>query len=107
MPCMCGDSQCPSCGAAQGTLDGPEECICGKPNADDEGEWVCPEAPGFCSVACQEKYQEEQRKQDEAEVAYTEAEARLIAAHNAKCPRCKDKRVYCYCETNPENVRSP
>ena len=21
MPCMCGDSQCPSCGLAQGTLD--------------------------------------------------------------------------------------
>lgn len=24
MPCMCGDSQCPSCGEAQGTLEPPE-----------------------------------------------------------------------------------
>jgi hypothetical protein len=28
MPCLCGDSQCPSCGLAQGTLEGPETDLC-------------------------------------------------------------------------------
>ena len=36
--------------------DGPEECTCGKANADEEGEWVCAAAPGFCSPECWEAY---------------------------------------------------
>lgn len=28
MPCMCGDTQCPSCGRAQGTYEEPDEAVC-------------------------------------------------------------------------------
>lgn len=37
--------------------DAPEECVCGKPNADpDTGQWSCDAAPGFCSVECRQSY---------------------------------------------------
>ncbi len=43
MPCLCGDTECPSCGTAQGTLE-PEDreglCGCGRPESLD---WhTCP-----------------------------------------------------------------
>lgn len=37
MPCMCGDSQCPSCGSAQDTLENKKEC----PFCDGSGCRVC------------------------------------------------------------------
>ena len=46
----------------------PEECICGKPNSEEDGSWLCEEAPGFCSVACQAK-----------QLAWYEAEAEAYA----------------------------
>lgn len=37
--------------------EGPESCpICGAQNSDDEGNWTCPEAPGFCSTAHEQQY---------------------------------------------------
>ena len=50
--------------------EGPENCVCGKPNADEEtGEWLCLEAPGYCSVPCRDADLAEQREQAKAEAA--------------------------------------
>lgn len=55
--------------------DMPEDCpVCGKPNWDEDTEEdICPEAPGFCSVECQAKYEKmcEEEAKAEAE-AYEE-----------------------------------
>ena len=67
MPCLCGDSQCPSCGVAQGTLDYPTEAEmdrayaaepkcerCGGPTSGDP---LCPD--------CQTRQRMEQEPFDE------------------------------------------
>lgn len=53
----------PGCSSVPGDEDDILECpSCGGPNADDDGNWVCEDAPGFCSVACSVRYQEEQEE---------------------------------------------
>jgi hypothetical protein len=46
----------------------PEDCpTCGKPNRDDNDEWICGEAEGFCSVDCRNDYMRMEAEQDAAE----------------------------------------
>lgn len=59
---------------------GPEECSCGNANADDEGEWVCAEAPGFCSTDCRDAYSLYVKQEAEAEAFELAEHARLVAA---------------------------
>ena len=86
----------------------PEECpVCGAENSKMESghgpQWVCDEAPGFCSVKCAEEYKAEQKRLDEAQAQEYFAEQKQIAEHNAKCPQCKGSEKYCFCPTNPDN----
>lgn len=37
----------------------PEKCYCGKPNCDEDGEWLCKDAEGFCSLECYKNYLED------------------------------------------------
>lgn len=63
MRCMCGG--CHDCLAAQGGYDIPEECpVCGKPNADEDGEPVYPQDSAFCSEHCANEYAADQRFHD-------------------------------------------
>lgn len=51
--------------------DGPEVCpVCDADNMNDEGDWACLEAKGFCSSACRAKYLERCEKDAEAEAQY-------------------------------------
>ena len=76
----------------------PEECpICGDPNADPEsGEPVFPEDSAFCSADCRDVHVKEQRAQDNAMAEGFEETDRLVAAHNAHCPKCIDSKKYCF-----------
>lgn len=61
-PCMCGDPYCPSCGAAQGTLERPQLCLLPRddrvhtdPQCEDECGWAHHEfedggPEGLCSA---------------------------------------------------------
>jgi hypothetical protein len=42
-----------------------EECVCGKPNATDDGEQIDPKHPGFCSKGCHDFYMAQQAKDAE------------------------------------------
>jgi hypothetical protein len=86
--------------------DAPESCpTCGAPNTNtDDGSWVCNLAPGFCSVKCATDYVKAERSRVNALVAGLNSTAKLIKAHNAKCPRgCKTSRKYCTHFENPDN----
>ena len=51
--------------------DGPEACpVCDADNMNDEGEWTCLDAKGFCSSACQAKYLSHTGADAEAEAQY-------------------------------------
>ena len=60
MTCLCGDSQCPSCGLAQGTL---EECACSRAYepVDENGEDVdmCQSCRENAAEAAYDRSQEE------------------------------------------------
>ena len=51
--------------------DGPEVCpVCDADNMNDEGDWKCLTAKGFCSTDCQATYMERMKKDVEAEAQY-------------------------------------
>jgi predicted nucleic acid-binding Zn ribbon protein len=92
-------SGCPSVSAERyfADQDMPEECpICGDPNADEtSGVPLFSEDPAFCSEACREVYVKEQKNHDALHVTDFDETDRLIAAHNAQCPKCTNSKKYC------------
>jgi len=100
-------NHCPSRGLENylADMETPETCpMCGKPNMDEAtGEWLCPEAEGFCSKACQDQLLAAQNACADELINEILEEERLIKEHNSKCPKCKGKGKYCFCSTNPEN----
>ena len=60
----------------------PETCpVCGGPNHNEEADgWICPEAPGFCSVAHRDYWNAQQAAYDRAEAEY---ERQIEAAERA------------------------
>jgi hypothetical protein len=59
--------------------EGPEECpMCKAPNADDEGDPVCKEAPDFCSVKCSDEYLAAEAARAEGEASWLAEEERVI-----------------------------
>jgi hypothetical protein len=55
----------------------PEECpVCCQENVREDGEWVCPEAPGFCSKECQDHYAAYHKAHDDAQAAEYEQNKR-------------------------------
>jgi len=102
MSCSCPSKDWERCCSSQ---ELPEECpVCGDPNADDAGEWLCKEAPGFCCKKHQEEYLAEQRRMDDRAMEEMDREDKLVEEHNAKCPRCAGQsRKYCGHDTNPNN----
>ena len=97
---------CPSQGLENyiASQEMPESCpVCGKENCTEDGEWTCPEAPGFCSKECQKQLLDEQTQIANEMVEELLEEERLIKAHNSKCPSCKFSSKFCFCPTNPEN----
>lgn len=75
----------------------PEECpVCGDANADENGDSVFPADPVFCSAYCRDAYVAEQRHRDNvAATEYRDIKV-VIAAHNARCPKCVTSPVYCF-----------
>ena len=92
--------ECPSVAAERfyAEQEMPEECpICGDPNADPEtGEPTFPEDVAFCSAECREVYVKEQKNHEALHVTDFEETDRLIAVHNAQCPRCAGSKQYCF-----------
>ena len=77
----------------------PEECpVCGDSNTDEKGEPVFPGDPVFCSAHCRDVYVIEQKQKDDLAAAEYKDITKVIAAHNAKCPRCITSKVYCFHE---------
>lgn len=99
------NSYCPSQAwdAHYASQEGAEECVCGKPNANEDGSWVCPKNPGFCSADCAAQYAADEKARADAEAAEYFEEKRLIQEHNSKCPTCAHSEKYCFCPTNPDN----
>jgi len=92
-------SECPSRAAEQyiASQEMPEECpVCGDPNANEKGEPVFPVDAAFCSEACREVYVKEQKNHDSMHVTDFEETAKLIAVHNAQCPKCIGSQKYCF-----------
>jgi hypothetical protein len=83
-------SRCPSL-AAQRMLadqDAPEACpVCGADNCTEAGDWVCAEAPAFCSVACRDTYVAWQREDADALARDLAEEARLADEWRAEMRR--------------------
>jgi len=82
---------CPSTAWDCHVLDqeGPLECpVCGADNADPvTGDWLCPEAPGFCTTACRDSYVQAQGTAAAQLAADLAAEA--ADAAEADLDRCK------------------
>jgi len=77
---------------------------CGAGNSDENGGWLLLTAPGFCSVKCATDYVKAERTRVNALVAELNDIAKLIKAHNAKCPKgCATSRKYCTHFENPDN----
>lgn len=82
---------CPSVSAERylAAQDGPETCpVCGKDNAQENGEPVFPEDWAFCSAGCRDSYMAEVRAHTDAFVREMYDEDRYVAEFNAKCPFC-------------------
>lgn len=61
-------------------VDLSESDVCGNcpnPSVDEDGDWVCQEAPGFCSKPCQDQYMVCVGEQMAAEAAELEYEKYL------------------------------
>jgi hypothetical protein len=63
MACMCGDSQCPDCGSAQGTLDDsvhfqkcPDGCECPECGEDNIDYLIIDEDSIVFCVTCENTY---------------------------------------------------
>jgi len=83
----------------------PEQCPeCGGENANEEGEPLDPKHPAFCSVQCADVYTERQFQEGKDAAAEFEAEQKMLAEHNDKCPTCKGStQKYCFHPSNPDN----
>jgi len=77
----------------------PDDCpTCHAPNCDEEGDHLCAEAPGYCSVACREADTVRAEAEAAAEFAQLEEERRLaeeMAAEAAlEAQLLQDRFVY-------------
>ena len=83
-------AECPSRAAERylASQELPEECpTCGGENSTESGEWVCADAPGFCSVVCQGEYLDVQRAADDAIKGAGGEDVKTIAGDNSD-PGC-------------------
>lgn len=75
----------------------PEEClVCGDLNEDEKGVPVFPADPSFCSSYCRDVFVAERKHKTVLESVQHKDFRPVIAAHNAKCPRCVTSPVYCF-----------
>lgn len=56
-------------------------------NVNGDVDWICKEAPEFCSVDCLNKYTARQREEDDAFAKAIQEEERLAAEYNSKYGR--------------------